>query len=1140
MLRIMKLMIVIMATFLMQVSAAGFAQKVTYAQNNVSFKQLFSEIRKQTGYNVIWPSGKFNARNTLDVDFRNTPLEAVLNEVLREYDFTYEVVSKTVVLKRKVQPFLNSTADMPVGLFNFLGQNQLVKGTVTNSQAEVLPWVSIRLKNGTARTSTDKNGNFSISVPGPESVLVFSYIGFQEREAVVGTSALLKISLKENIVGLDEVLVVGYGTVTKRDVTGSIGSVSVVDLQKAPVRSFDEALAGRVAGVQVTSEDGQPGSAVNIVVRGNNSITQDNSPLYIIDGFPLEDPNNNAINPAEIESIEVLKDASSTAIYGARAANGVIIITTKRGQVGEPVLSYNGYYGVQQNIREMELMNPYEFVKYQLERDGTASRASYLSDGKTVEDYRNIQGVNWQDELFQVRPMQNHYLSIRGGTKATRYSLSGSTTNQEGIIVNSNYNRYQGRIVLDQSVNDRLKVGVNTNFSLLVRNGTSPSDGSSSQTGLMFSAWGYRPVTGNSSVNLEEDEVDEDLDLVNDSRFNPLFSAQNELRRLTTNALTVNGYAEYAFGKYFKLKVTGGVDRLSSRNDIFNNTKTRSGSPFTQSGKINGVNGSILSTERNAYLNENILSFNRNFQKIHRVDAILGATVQGSRVKTNGSSAQNLPNEALGLAGLDEGIPNLIRSTSSLFTLASFLGRVNYSYKSKYLLTASFRADGSSKFRTGNKWSYFPSAALGWSLGEEKWIKDLNVFSNAKLRVSHGITGNNRVSDFAYLSSIIMPAGVAYSFNNQLVNAAIPSELGNPDLKWETTRQTDLGLDIGFFKQRLSLEIDAYRKTTFDLLLNAKLPTIMGYGSSLKNIGKVQNQGLEFTVNSVNLDKKNSLTWNTSFNISFNRNKVLELAENQEALGSFLNWDGNYRNLPLYIARVGEPIAMFYGYIWEGNYQYTDFNGSSSGVYTLKNTVADNGSGRDQVKPGDIKYRDINGDLTINAQDQVVIGDPNPDFIGGITNNFGYKGFDLNVFFQFSVGSDVYNANRLIFEGSGRPQQNMFATYIDRWTPENQNNTYYRSGGFGPHSYSSRVVEDGSFIRLKTVQLGYNFPKELTSKIRLKNIRAYVSGQNLYTWSKYQGFDPEVSSRNSALTPAFDYSVYPRARTVTFGLNVTL
>jgi TonB-linked SusC/RagA family outer membrane protein len=580
---------------------------------------------------------------------------------------------------------------------------------------------------------------------------------------------------------------------------------------------------------------------------------------------------------------------------------------------------------------------------------------------------------------------------------------------------------------------------------------------------------------------------------------------------------------------------------LSSRNDIFNNTKTRSGSPFTQSGKINGVNGSILNTERNAYLNENILSYNRNFSKDHRVNAIVGATVQGSRIKTNGSSAQNLPNEALGLAGLDEGIPSLIRSTSSLFTLASFLGRVNYSYKSKYLLTASFRADGSSKFRSGNKWSYFPSAALAWTLGEEKWVKDLNVFSNAKLRLSHGITGNNRVSDFAYLSSIIMPAGVAYSFNNQLVNAAIPSELGNPDLKWETTRQTDLGLDIGFFKQRLSLEIDAYRKTTFDLLLDAKLPTVMGYGSSLKNIGKVQNQGLEFTLNSVNVNNNNNnLTWNTSFNISFNKNKVLELAENQEALGSFLNWDGNYRNLPLYVARVGEPIAMFYGYIWEGNYQYTDFNGTPSGVYTLKNTVTDNGSGRDQVKPGDIKYRDINGDLTVNSQDQVVIGDPNPDFIGGITNNFGYKNFDLNVFFQFSAGADVYNANRLIFEGSGRTQQNMFATYIERWTPENQNNTYYRTNGYGPHSYSSRVVEDGSFIRLKTVQLGYNFPNELTRKIRFKSLRAYLSAQNLYTWTKYQGFDPEVSSRNSALTPAFDYSVYPRARTITFGINVTL
>jgi len=1025
---------------------------------------------------------------------------------------------------------------------NTLQANQVairVTGRVVDEKGVPMPGVGVKVKGSPISTVTNQDGKFTIEVPDEKVVLVFSFIGYLTKDRTVGTDRNIEVTLLENVSQLNEVVAVGYGTVARRDLTGSVGSVSMEDLQKAPVRSFDEALAGRVAGVQVSSDTGQPGSAINIIIRGNNSLTQDNSPLYIIDGFPLENPNNNIINPEEIESIEVLKDASSTAIYGARGANGVIIITTKRGKVGAPKINYNGSYGIQQVIREMELFSPYEFVRYQLERDATNSQQSYLSDGRTLEDYRNVTGVNWQDQLFNTRPMHNHNLSISGGTDQTRYFVSGSYVDQKGIITNSGYSRYQGRFNLDQYINKNFKVGINVNYSNLQRNGTVPSDGTMSETGLMFSVWGYRPVTGKSIVDLEDDPIDNDLDLVNDSRFNPLFSAENELRRNTTNSLRADGYAEYNILKNLKLRVTGGLDRNSTKNEVFNNSLTRSGSPFTQSGKSNGVNGSVTLSERSTYVNENTLTYNKTFNKNHRFTALAGATFQGSNIMVNGAAAEKLPNENLGLAGLDEGIPVSIRASESEYTLASFLGRVNYNYKSKYLLTASFRTDGSSKFASGNKWGYFPSAGVAWTISEEKFLKNVSWLSNAKFRLSHGITGNNRVSDFAYLSVISLPADIGYSFGNGQVNAAIPSSLGNRNLKWETTRQTDLGLDLGFFKQRLSVEVDLYRKNTYDLLLQARLPNSLGFNSSIKNIGKVQNEGLEFTVNSVNLSRSSKLSWTTNFNIAFNRNKVLELSENQTSFATFMNWDGNYRNLPLYIAQLNQPMAMYYGYIWEGNYQYTDFDQSGT-AYTLKNNVATNGNDRATIRPGDIKYRDVNGDGVVDANDRVVIGNPNPDFIGGLSNNFAYGGFDLNVFLQFSVGSEIYNANRLVFEGMGRPQQNMFATYANRWTPENQNNEYYRTNGWGPYAYSSRVIEDGSFLRLKTVQLGYSLPAKMLSKYKIKALRVYAAAQNLYTWTKYSGFDPEVSSMYSALTPSFDYSVYPRARTITFGLNLNL
>lgn len=1037
--------------------------------------------------------------------------------------------------------------------YTALAQTEIkISGVIKDNNGETLPGVNVKVKNLNKATISDPNGNYNISVPNEQSILVFSYIGFLSQERLVGKSKTISLALTPESRSLNEIVVIGYGEVLRKDLTGSVGSVKMNDLQSAPVRSFEEALAGRIAGVNVTSVDGQPGSAINISIRGNNSVTQNNSPLFVIDGFPIENPDNNSIDPNDIESIEVLKDASATAIYGARGANGVIIITSKRGKEGKTEISYKGSYGSQEIIQRMDVLNPYDFVKYQIDRyastayTGVATPTNLWVTDRTLDFYKDVTGVNWQNLLYRKSPMSNHSLSIRGGNATTKFSISSSYLKQEGIILNSGYDRIQGKFTLDHTVNKNLKVGLTSSYALLNGFGTVPSEisGSNNSSSLLFSTWGYRPVTQGNYDDLL-DETDE-LAAVNDSRFNPVLTAMNQLRNRKNNVLAVNAYSEYAFGKDLKLRVTGGITQQTNRNESFNNSKTRSGSPLTVAGQ-NGVNGEISIVNRNSYVNENTLTYTKKINKNNKLDFLGGFTIQGTKNIGTAIGANKLPNENLGLSGLDEGTPYLTSADESENTLASFLGRVNYNLKSKYLFSGALRADGSSKFSAANRWGYFPTGSFAWQLGREKFIKNIKIISDAKLRASYGITGNNRVSDFAYQSKLsVQPisANVTsyYPFNNLLANGVWALELGNKNLKWETTKQSDIGLEIGLFKQRVSLELDLYKKITTDLLLDAKLPPSMGYDSGFKNIGKVQNQGLEFTLNTVNVDSK-KFTWETNFNISFNQNKLLALSENQQSLLTNISWDNQgttkWRDLPLYIAKVGQPIAQFYGYIWKGNYQISDFNENTPGVYTLKSNVATYDPG---VKPGYIKYEDINGDGLIDSKDLTAIGNPNPDFTGGFSNNFKYKNFDLNVFLQFSYGNEALNANRLQFEGgNGQANQNQFVTVKNAWTIDNQNNEMFRvDGGQGPRAYSSRVVEDASFVRLKTIALGYNVPAKYSSKVNLKNLRFYASAQNLYTWTKYSGLDPEVSSRNSALTPAFDYSVYPRARTITFGLNVSL
>jgi TonB-linked SusC/RagA family outer membrane protein len=1015
-----------------------------------------------------------------------------------------------------------------------------VSGTVVDSKGATLPGVSIKEKGTNTAAATDVKGYYSINVNSGSSTLVFSYIGFEPKEVPVNQQSVLKVTLAETNTNLNEVVVVGYGQVKRGDLTGSVGTVKVEDLQKAPVSSFAEALAGRVAGVQVSSNDGQPGAAYNIVIRGNNSLTQDNSPLYVIDGFPIENPDNNAINPADIESIDVLKDASATAIYGARGANGVIIITTKRGKSGTPVVSFDAFAGYNSATKQQALLSPYDFVKLQLEVFPAYTDTTYLKNN-TLNDYKNDKGINWQDQVLQTAPFQNYNVAVRGGNNGSNYSVSLSATDQGGAVISSGFQRYQGRVALDQKVNTKLMVGMNINYAYTKSYGLVISNygGNDRSNAFLSSVYSYRPVgTSPSDDNaLLNSPEDPDINTTNDYRYNPVFTAKNTLNDRYSNTFFANTYLQYTIIPSLILKISGGVDRNTTKANVFYSSQTHQGD-------INiggtGPYGSVDNVELNNYVNENTLDYQKVFNRNHHLDILGGFTIQEQDQTTDGFTSGSLPNESLGISGLDQGIPTAVRSSFTNNTLLSFLGRANYNYNSIYYVTATYRADGSSKFAPQNHWSYFPSGALSWRFSNEDFMKKLPVINDAKLRLSYGLTGNNRVTDFPYLSTITLPTANDYSFGSSYVSGATLASLGNKDLKWETTAQIDAGTDIEFFKGRIALTVDYYSKTTSNLLLNAALPGSTGYTSAYANVGKVRNSGSEFTLNTVNIKSKD-FTWASNFNISFNSSKVLALVDGQESLLSSVPWSKNgYGTAPAYIAKIGQPISLMYGYVFDGLYQYSDFNKTASGAYVLKPGIPNNGSASSAIQPGYIKYKDLNGDGVVDSKDQTIIGNPNPKFIGGFSNNFSYKGFDLNLFFQWSYGNQIMNANRYVFEGDLAQNRDQFATYANRWTPTNQNTDIPAVRGNGPYVYSSRVVEDGSYIRLKTAQLGYSFSNKLLSRINIKSFKVYLSGQNLITVTGYSGLDPEVSAYNSALTPGFDYSAYPRARTITVGLNLTL
>ena len=1047
---------------------------------------------------------------------------------------------------------------------DMFAQSVTVTGRVIDTSGEPLIAVTVYEDGNTANgTMTDIDGNYTLNVSSAKATIVFSCLGFAEVKETVGLRKNINVTLAEEQLSIDaaEVVSVGYGSVTRRDLTGSISKVDMSEIMKAPVTNFDQALTGKVAGVVVTTSDGALGAEANITIRGNNSLTQSSAPLYIIDGLPTESSMATALNSADIESIDILKDASATAIYGARGANGVIVITTKQGSEGKPKINFSSSWTVSHIANKADLMNGYEFVELQNEIFALSGNTnSYLKPSEQdlaagittydLEDYRDASRWNdWQDNIYRTSISQNYNLSIAGGNKeaGNRYNVSMSVVDQDGIIVKSNFQRYQGKVNFQQKLGKTVTFDFMANYSRQITNGVTPTNAqqSSSATGwLIYSVWGYRPVKPKAKWSEEGDMVDEMLDAdvasSNDYRFNPAMTVRNEYRKTIVDYLNASAGLTWDITEDLKFKVTGGYTINKRRREEFNGTQTYTGYEGSPSGK--GINGGIYWNDKMSWVNDNTLTYTKRFNRKHNFNFLAGFTLSGEKFDYKGTYATQMTTEALGLNGLHTGSYQTVTPWQYDWTMMSGFFRVNYNYKYKYYLTGSFRADGSSKFPSSNRWGYFPSAGFSWNINREDWLKDKTWLSNAKFRASWGLTGNNRTTTpYDYYSQIATlpgnPDSYDYVFGGNIVSGYYPSNMSNENLKWETTEQYNIGLDFSAFESRIKLTFDWYLKNTRDLLLQATIPASSGYTSAMLNVGSMQNKGYEVTLDLVPIQKKN-FSWNMNFNIAINRNKVTALTNDQLSLLRSVSWDQRFNAQYPYITQVGKPSGMMYGFIYEGTYKLDDFNSGTS----LKDGVPYMTSvGQDKVRPGDPKYRDINRDGLIDDNDRTIIGCGQPLHTGGFGNTFNFYGFDLNIFFSWSYGNDVINANRLYFENGSITNTNQLKSYKDRWTVNNPDSDIPRVGAdiASMFVYSSRVVEDASFLRLRNVTLGYTLPRKVLRKMNFDTMRFYISGENLWTLTKYSGPDPEVSTRNSVLTPGFDWSAYPRALGVTAGLSLT-
>ena len=941
-------------------------------------------------------------------------------------------------------------------------QGVTVKGTILDENKEPLIGATVQVKGETTGAAADLDGNFTLKAK-KNATLVVSYIGYLTQEVRLQGKTQVTIQLIPDSKTLDEVVVVGYGTMKKSDLTGSVASVAAKDIEGYQTSSVAGALGGQIAGVQITSTDGTPGAGFNISIRGVGTLTGDASPLYIVDGFEVSDIDY--LSNSDIESIEVLKDASSSAIYGARAANGVVLITTKSAKVGKTTVTYNGSATYRKISKTLDLLSPYEFARLQGDID-PKYKDTYYKEGEetegvpykyqTLDDYIGVAGVDWQGETFNPTWSQDHNVTIMGGTDNTKYNGSLSRYVENGIFKNSGFDRTTAKFRLDQKINKKVSFNLTVNYAMTNRKGVGTS-GDSGRFNMLAQILSARPTGGLKMTNEELLESAIDPEMLNSgeslAQVNPVKQAESVTNEKRAEMWSANASVNWQIIKGLTFKTSGSYNTTNNRTDIF----YRDGS---KEAYRNGEKpyGRTQMGRDVRWTNTNTLTWKDKVKK-HNYDVMLAHEVSFRSSEYLLGEAMDFPFDNLGNNNLGLGAtPSKVNTDYYDKTLLSFFARANYNYDNRYLLTATVRTDGSTVFSQKNKWGFFPSFSAAWRVSEEAFMKDLKWISNFKVRFGWGIVGNDRISNYL---SLDMYSNIKYGIGNNTVTVLTPKQLKNSNLKWEGSSSVNLGVDLGFFDNRLNVTADFFIKNTKDLLLAQSLAQATGFTSQWQNIGKIQNRGIELSITSTNIQTKD-FTWNTNFNISFIRNELKALADGASHMYARSGFDSNFTGYD-YIAKVGESLGLIYGYEFDGVYQYDDFYTDTDGKLVLKPGVTQNSRYSTGVKgepngarPGAVKYKDQDGDGDITTKDRTVIGNAMPKWFGGITNTFEYKGFDLSFMFQFNYGNDIYNATRLYATQTRSGRRNMLAEVADRWTPTNASNSVPSTKGYITNDVYSR------------------------------------------------------------------------------------
>lgn len=1025
----------------------------------------------------------------------------------------------------RVYAFLSLLSSISLTLFAQTGT--AIRGKILDGKQVSVIGATVTIKGSTIGSVTDVNGDFKfttkLSLP---ITLEVRAVGYKSQEIDVYENEPVTITLSDLSNRLNEVVVIGYGTQKREELTGAIVSIPVVQLTASQPTSFVNGLQGLASGVQVTQTSGAPGGAASVRIRGGNSITGGNEPLYVIDGFPVYNDNSAAnagalngglgtagtsinplsfISPGDIESIDILKDASATSIYGSRGANGVIIITTKKGKIGGNKVSYDFSYGVQQISHKIAVADAAQWAVYKNDARASINQAPLFTTDQ-INAYATSGGTDWQSAIVRNAPVQNHELSIIGGNEQTKYSVSLGYLDQEGIVINSGFKRYNGRINLDAKVSKKFTIGANFIDAY--------SEARVTPDGIFTAALEMPPVVGiydPAATTGYTYKSPYELAIAN-----PVATLNLETNQSNTNRLLASGFGSYQIIEGLNAKILIGADLINNKQNSYIPQTLYEGSTY-------GGLAAVGSKANQNLLNENTITYTKSFNNRHNFEFLGGFTQQQSVTEGVVARSDNFANDVTTYNSLGGGATALAPSSSYVkWTLKSYLGRVTYNYDQTYFGTASFRADGSSRLGANNRWGYFPSASFAWQINKERFFKNFAKnagISNLKFRISAGKTGNQEISP--YQSESLLSSYAYATTGTSTLSGYAPSQLANPNLKWETTVQYDGGFDLGLLKDRINLVVDLYYKKTSDLLLSVPIATTSGFSSVLENVGSVRNAGFEIALNTQNIKSRN-FSWTTDITFSVNRNKVLSLSSGASVLlvASELQTGS--------AIVVGQPLGTFWGYKTNGLYRSASEIPASP---LLGSTI---------TKVGDVKYVDLNNDGAITqAGDMTVIGNAQPKFIGGITNSFTYKNFDLSLFAQFSYGNQIYSyiLQQLMVPSGYR---NVIEGFTDHYTSDNTTAKYQRANAnTSTNAVSDLYVFDGSYLKIKSINVGYSLPKAITSKLKIEKLRFYVSLTNLFTITKYPGFDPEVNYYDSnSARQGVDVGSYPSAKTYSAGLSV--